>query len=55
MTYKDNYYVNKITFYNIKKKQIKSNEYYKILFIFEGNCEINGDINLKREIKIVLF
>ena len=40
MTYKDNYYVNKITFYNIKSKQIKSNEYYKILFIFEGNCKI---------------
>lgn len=40
MKYKDKYYVNKINFYNIKKKQIKSNEYYKILFIFEGNCEV---------------
>ena len=43
MTYKDNYYVNKINFYNIKKKQIKSNEYYKILFIFEGNCEVKWE------------
>lgn len=40
MTYKDNYYINKINFSNRKSKQIKSNEYYKILFIFEGNCEI---------------
>lgn len=40
MTYKDSYYVNRINFNNIKSKQIKSNEYYKILFIFEGNCEI---------------
>ena len=43
MKYKDNYYVNKINFYNIKKKQIKSNEYYKILFIFEGNCEVKWE------------
>lgn len=40
MTYKNSYYVNRINFNNIKSKQIKSNEYYKILFIFEGNCEI---------------
>ncbi|MCI9060957.1 MULTISPECIES: helix-turn-helix domain-containing protein [Romboutsia] len=40
MAYKDSYYVNRINFNNIKSKQIKSNEYYKILFIFEGNCEI---------------
>lgn len=40
MKYKDSYYVNRINFNNIKSKQIKSNEYYKILFIFEGNCEI---------------
>lgn len=43
MKYKDKYYVNKINFYNIKKKQIKSNEYYKILFIFEGNCEVKWE------------
>lgn len=43
MAYKDSYYVNRINFNNIKSKQIKSNEYYKILFIFEGNCEIKSD------------
>ena len=41
MAYKDSYYVNRINFNNIKSKQIKSNEYYKILFIFENVISIS--------------
>lgn len=40
MGYKENYYVNRINLHNMKIKNIKSNEYYKILFISKGNCEI---------------
>lgn len=38
---KKDYFVNEIKFNNIRTKKIKSNKYYKILFVFSGDCYVN--------------
>lgn len=37
---KKDYFVSEIKFDNIKTKRIKSNKYYKILFILSGDCYV---------------
>lgn len=41
MLNKKDYFVTEIKFNNIKTKKIKSNKYYKILFVFSGDCYVN--------------
>lgn len=55
MKYKDNYYVNKINFYNIKKSKLNQMSITKYYLYLKVIVKLNGDMNLKREIKIVLF
>ena len=38
---KKDYFVREFKFNNIKTKRIKSNKYYKILFVFSGDCNLN--------------
>ena len=38
---KKDYFVREFKFNNIKTKRIKSNKYYKILFAFSGDCNLN--------------
>lgn len=38
---KNDYFVREFKFINIKTKRINSNKYYKILFVFSGDCHIS--------------
>lgn len=40
---KKDYFVREVTFKNIKTKRIKSSKYYKILFIFSGDCYVKQE------------
>ena len=48
MINKKDYFVSEIKFNNITGKKIKSNKYYKILFIFSGDCYVKLDNKYQR-------
>lgn len=48
MLSKKDYFISEIKFNNIKNKKIKSNKYYKILFVFSGDCYVNFKNKSKR-------
>ena len=57
MITKKDYFISQINLDNIKSKKIKSNEYYKILFILSGNCyvKLNNKYQLCKNNTIILI